>query len=126
MPKPLMPRRLRRINKAVTNRVQGVYAPYLPPLAVIVHKGRTSGREYRTPVTAFRSGDRLIVGLPYGADTDWVRNLLAEERGGVERLGRAHRIVRPRVLSAADADDLPTTARYAARYMDVLVADLED
>ncbi|MBD2898777.1 MULTISPECIES: nitroreductase family deazaflavin-dependent oxidoreductase [Actinomadura] len=126
MPKPLMPRRLRRINKAVTNRVQGVYAPYLPPLAVIVHKGRTSGREYRTPVTAFRSGDRLIVGLPYGADTDWVRNLLAEGRGGVERLGRVRRIARPRVLTAADAAELPPAARAVARYMDVLVADLED
>lgn len=126
MPKPLMPRRLRRINKAVTNRVQGVYAPYLPPLAVIVHKGRTSGREYRTPVTAFRSGDRLIVGLPYGADTDWVRNLLAEGRGGVERLGRVRRIARPRVLTAADAAELPAAARAVARYMDVLVADLED
>jgi deazaflavin-dependent oxidoreductase (nitroreductase family) len=125
MPKPLMPRRLRRINKAVTNRVQGVYAPYLPPLAVIVHKGRTSGREYRTPVTAFRSGDRIIVGLPYGADTDWVRNLLAAERGGVERLGRAHRIVRPRVLSSDETGDLPAAVRYAARYMDVLVADVE-
>ncbi|MEU6748780.1 nitroreductase family deazaflavin-dependent oxidoreductase [Spirillospora sp. NPDC046719] len=126
MPKPLMPRRLRRINKAVTNRVQGVYAPYLPPLAVIVHKGRTSGREYRTPVTAFRSGDRLIVGLPYGADTDWVRNLLAEGRGGVERLGRVRRIARPRVLTAADAAELPRAARAVARYMDVLVVDLED
>jgi deazaflavin-dependent oxidoreductase (nitroreductase family) len=125
MPKPLMPRRLRRINKAVTNRVQRVYAPYLPPLAVIVHKGRTSGREYRTPVTAFRSGDRLIVGLPYGADTDWVRNLLAEERGGVERLGRVRRIGRPRVLTAADAADLPAAVRPLTRYMDVLVADLE-
>ncbi|GAA0263765.1 nitroreductase family deazaflavin-dependent oxidoreductase [Actinomadura nitritigenes] len=125
MPKPLMPRRLRRINKAVTNRVQGVYAPYLPPLAVIVHKGRTSGREYRTPVTAFRSGDRLIVGLPYGADTDWVRNLLAEGRGGVERLGRVRRIAHPRVLTAADAAELPPAARAVTRYMDVLVADLD-
>ncbi|HEU5024699.1 MAG TPA: nitroreductase family deazaflavin-dependent oxidoreductase [Spirillospora sp.] len=125
MPKPLMPRRLRRINKAVTNRVQGVYAPYLPPLAVIVHKGRTSGREYRTPVTAFRSGGRLIVGLPYGADTDWVRNLLAEGRGGVERLGRVRRISGPRVLTADDAADLPAAARPLTRYMDVLVADLD-
>ncbi|QKG25513.1 nitroreductase family deazaflavin-dependent oxidoreductase [Actinomadura verrucosospora] len=125
MPKPLMPRRLRRINKAVTNRVQGVYAPYLPPLAVIVHKGRTSGREYRTPVTAFRSGDRIIIGLPYGTDTDWVRNLLAAGRGGVERLGRVRRITRPRVLTAADAAELPSLIRPITRSMDVLVADLD-
>ncbi|MER7541675.1 nitroreductase family deazaflavin-dependent oxidoreductase [Actinomadura sp.] len=126
MPKPLMPRWAPRFNKAVTNRIQGVYAPYVPPLAVIVHRGRRSGREYRTPVTAFRSGRRLIVGLPYGRDTDWVRNLLAEGRGGVQRMGRVRRIANPRVLTAAEAGDLPRPGRYAARWMDVLVADIED
>ncbi|MGP4022238.1 nitroreductase family deazaflavin-dependent oxidoreductase [Actinomadura sp. 3N407] len=126
MAKPLMPRALRGFNKAVTNRIQGVYAPYVPPLAMIVHKGRRSGREYRTPVTAFRSGRTLIVGLPYGADTDWVRNLLAEGRGGVERLGRVRRVGNPRVLTADEARELPPAGRHAARYMDVLVADIED
>ncbi|MFA1550671.1 nitroreductase family deazaflavin-dependent oxidoreductase [Actinomadura chokoriensis] len=125
MPKPLMPSWLLSFNKKVTNRIQGVYAPYLPPLAVVVHRGRRSGREYRTPVTAFRSGRRIIIGLPYGRDTDWVRNLLAEGRGGVERLGRAHRITGPRVLTAAETGDLPLPGRYAARYMDVLVAEIE-
>ncbi|MFA1540099.1 nitroreductase family deazaflavin-dependent oxidoreductase [Actinomadura monticuli] len=126
MRKPLMPSWLPSFNKKVTNRIQGVYAPYLPPLAMIVHRGRRSGREYRTPVTAFRSGGRLIVGLPYGRDTDWVRNLLAEGRGGVERLGRVRRITAPRVLTPAEAAELPAPGRFAARYMDVLVADIED
>ncbi|TDC45237.1 nitroreductase family deazaflavin-dependent oxidoreductase [Actinomadura sp. KC345] len=126
MAKALIPRQVRGFNKVVTNRVQGVYAPYLPPLAVVVHKGRRSGREYRTPVAAFRSGRSLIVGLPYGSDTDWVRNLLAERRGGVERLGRVRRVGNPRVLTAAEAGELPSAVRYAARYMDVLVADIED
>ncbi|TDB93369.1 nitroreductase family deazaflavin-dependent oxidoreductase [Actinomadura sp. 7K534] len=126
MAKALMPRGLRKVNKVFTNRIQGVYAPYVPPLAVVVHKGRRSGREYRTPVTAFRSGRTLVIGLPYGADTDWVRNLLAEGRGGVERLGRVRRIARPRVLAADEAQELPAVGRAAARYMDVLVADIED
>ncbi|GAA1851369.1 nitroreductase family deazaflavin-dependent oxidoreductase [Actinomadura bangladeshensis] len=126
MPKPLMPSWLPSFNKVVTNRIQGVYAPYLPPLAVIVHRGRRTGREYRTPVTAFRSGGRLIVGLPYGRDTDWVRNLLAEGRGGVERLGRLHRIAGPHVLTGAETGGLPAPVRWAARYMDVLVAEIED
>ncbi len=126
MAKPLIPRAVRGFNKAVTNRIQGLYAPYVPPLAVVVHRGRRSGREYRTPVTAFRSGRTLIIGLPYGADTDWVRNLLAEGRGGIERLGRARRIAGPRVHTAAEAGDLPAAGRFAARYMDVLVADIVD
>ncbi|WP_165978340.1 nitroreductase family deazaflavin-dependent oxidoreductase [Actinomadura darangshiensis] len=119
-----MPRSVARFNKVVTNRVQGVYAPFLPPFAMIVHKGRRSGREYRTPVTAFRSGGRLIVGLPYGRDADWVRNLLAEGHGGVERLGRVRRIENPQVLTAADTAELPAWTRQAARHMDILVADV--
>jgi hypothetical protein len=55
----LMPSWLPQVNKLITNPVQGLWAPYVPPYAVIVHRGRTSGRQYRTPVTAFRSGSRL-------------------------------------------------------------------
>ncbi|KAB2346097.1 nitroreductase family deazaflavin-dependent oxidoreductase [Actinomadura rudentiformis] len=125
MSRVLLPRSVARFNKVVTNRVQGIWAPYLPPWAVIVHRGRRSGREYRTPVNAFRSGDRLVVGLPYGADSDWVRNLIAEGHGGVERMGRVSRISNPRVLGESGADELPGPARCAVRYMDVLVADID-
>lgn len=43
-----------RFNKAVNNPVQGLYAWIVPPWAVILHRGRRSGRAYRTPVLAFR------------------------------------------------------------------------
>ncbi|MDL4775595.1 nitroreductase family deazaflavin-dependent oxidoreductase [Actinomadura xylanilytica] len=124
-----LPKSLARFNRVVTNRIQGVWAPFAPPLAVIVHRGRRTGREYRTPVLAFRDGRRLYVALPYGSDTDWVRNLLAEERGGVERLGRAGRLTEPRVVTEgtdASGAGLPGLARRIVRHMDVLVADIEE
>ncbi len=93
----LAPAGLPELNKRFTNRVQGLWAPYLPPFAMVVHRGRVSGREYRTPVVALRSGRFLIIALPYGDRTDWVRNLLAAGRGGVERLGRLHRVTGVRV-----------------------------
>jgi deazaflavin-dependent oxidoreductase (nitroreductase family) len=120
----LMPSWLPGINKAFFNRVQGLWAPYVPPYAVIVHKGRNTGTEYRTPVTAFRSGSRIAVPLAYGERTDWVRNLLAAERGGVERLGRLHRLTEPRVVS--DPAELPAPLRPLTRYMKFLVADIEE
>ncbi|MFC6882710.1 MULTISPECIES: nitroreductase family deazaflavin-dependent oxidoreductase [Actinomadura] len=123
----LLPRSVANANKVV-NRVQRIYAPFVPPFAVVVHKGRRSGREYRTPVAAYRFGDRIYIGLPYGRDSDWVRNLTAAGRGGVERLGRAHRITAPRVLTADDAasaEDLPAPVRYMARYVNVLAADID-
>jgi deazaflavin-dependent oxidoreductase (nitroreductase family) len=121
----LLPRSLARFNKVVTNRVQGLWAPYLPPYAVIVHRGRSSGTEYRTPVTAFRGDGILAVPLPYGADTDWVRNLLAADGGEVQRGGRVQRLVRPRVVESESDESLPKAARMALRRMRVLVADLE-
>lgn len=38
---------LAHFNRLVGNKVQGLWAPYLPPWAVIVHVGRVSKRQYR-------------------------------------------------------------------------------
>ena len=83
-----LPRSLARFNKKVTNRVQGRWAPWLPPWAVILHKGRKSGREYETPVLAFRSGPHLCVVLFYGDQAEWLRNVVAAGSAGVRRTGR--------------------------------------
>jgi deazaflavin-dependent oxidoreductase (nitroreductase family) len=121
----LAPSWLPAVNKVVTNRIQGLWAPYLPPYAVIVHRGRTSGKEYRTPVTAFRTGDRLVVPLFYGDRADWVRNLVAASQGGAERLGRLHRLSNVRVSDVAtDGDLVPPFARPVVRLVKILVADL--
>ena len=49
-------RRVAHFNKVVNNRIQSVYAWLVPPWAVILHRGRRSGRSYRTPVLAFNHG----------------------------------------------------------------------
>jgi hypothetical protein len=40
--------------------------------------GRTSGRPYETPVEAFATDDGFLVALPYGPDTDWLKNVLVD------------------------------------------------
>jgi hypothetical protein len=46
--------------------------------AALRHVGRRSGRTYVTPVVAKLASDHtVVIPLPYGADTDWCRNLLA-------------------------------------------------
>ncbi len=90
-------RRLAAFNRVVTNPIQGVYAWLLPPWAVILHRGRRSGRLYRTPVLAVRRGEHIAVRVLYGVESDWVRNLLAAgPRGrsphalqGADRVARA-------------------------------------
>ena len=85
-----LPRRLAAFNRVVTNPIQGTYAWLIPPWALLIHRGRRSGRVYRTPVMARRRGDELHVLALYGPHSDWVLNLLAAHEGQVVRGGRTY------------------------------------
>jgi deazaflavin-dependent oxidoreductase (nitroreductase family) len=93
-----IPRGVARFNRVVTNRVQGTWAWLAPPWAVIVHRGRRSGRVYRTPVVASARRGRFRVAILYGERSDWVLNLLAGG-GQVVRRGRTYPLIDPRVES---------------------------
>jgi len=71
--------------KVALNRVTGPLFRGLPGMGVLVHHGRKSGERSQTPVNVFpRPGDRHVVALTYGPDTDWLKNVLAA--GGCELL----------------------------------------
>jgi deazaflavin-dependent oxidoreductase (nitroreductase family) len=110
-----LPRRLARFNRVVTNPVQGLYAWILPPWAVILHRGRRSGRAYRTPVLAFRHDRSLVVALIYGEESDWLRNLQAAGGGHVVRGGRTFELGSPHVVET-DADELSRLSAGARAY----------
>ena len=120
----IMPPWLPAFNRRVTNRIQGIYAPYLPPLAVVVHVGRTSGRVYTTPVTAQLYDGKVAIALPYSARAQWVRNLQAAGGGEMIRRGRRLRFTHPRVVTDADTETLPPLMARLVRRMPILLADL--
>jgi deazaflavin-dependent oxidoreductase (nitroreductase family) len=93
-----LPRRLAKFNRVVTNRVLGPFARYVPGFAVVSHVGRRSGRTYRTPVNLFRRGDDYVIALMYGADSQWVRNVLAAGGADLETRGRRLHLVGPDVV----------------------------
>lgn len=93
-----LPRALARFNRVATNRIGRVLAPRLPGAGVIVHRGRKSGREYRTPISAFRRPGGYAVALTYGPDAEWVRNVLAAGDAVLETGGRQIRVTYPRVV----------------------------
>ena len=103
-----------RFNKRVTNRIQGLYAWLVPPWAVIVHRGRRSGREYRTPLFAFRRGRTLVIALLYGEESDWLRNL-RPEGGHVIRAGRTFAVGPPEIIETSAADSLLARLSYPER-----------
>jgi deazaflavin-dependent oxidoreductase (nitroreductase family) len=94
-----------RFNRLVTNRIQGLYAWLLPPWAVILHRGRRSGRHYRTPLFAFRRDRTLVIALFYGQESDWLRNLQAGG-GHVIRAGRTFTVRPPEVIDTSAAGPL--------------------
>ncbi len=108
-----LPRSLARFNRVVTNRIQRLWAPYLPPWVLLTHRGRVSGREYRNPVFATRRGSQLRLAVLYGTESDWVRNLLAAGGASLVRLGRPLRVVEPELVASAGRDDLGWLGRAA-------------
>jgi deazaflavin-dependent oxidoreductase (nitroreductase family) len=122
-----LPRELARFNRVVTNPIQGQWAWLLPPWAVICHRGRRSGRAYRTPVLAFKRGRRLAIVILYGEESDWLRNVLAGG-GQVVRAGRTNDLIDPRVLDADAAEGISPLGLLLGRRLSgrVLVANLGD
>jgi deazaflavin-dependent oxidoreductase (nitroreductase family) len=113
------PRWLAGFNRRVTNRVTGLVAPRLPGFGVIVHRGRRSGRPYRTPVNVFRAPGGYVVALTYGAESDWVKNVLAAGGGELEWRGRRVQLTAPRIVHDEGRGEVPLLVRLPLRLMGV-------
>jgi deazaflavin-dependent oxidoreductase (nitroreductase family) len=114
-----IPRVVGKWNKAGLNRVTRHIAPWLPGLGLVVHRGRRSGRSYRTPVNVFPTADGFVFALTYGPDTDWVKNVLAA--GGCELLtrGRTVRLAAPRLYHDESRAGIRPFERQLLRVMGV-------
>ena len=77
-----------------------------PIFAVVEHRGRKTGRGYRTPVAARRSGDGFTIALAFGAQVDWYRNLVAAGGGTIRLRGVVYAVTAPEQVDAATV--LPT------------------
>ncbi|MEA2525641.1 MAG: hypothetical protein QOF73_2868 [Thermomicrobiales bacterium] len=114
------PRSLARINRRITNPVARRFAGRVPPFAIVVHTGRRSGREYRTPVMAFRSPEGFVVALTYGPDADWVRNVLAAGGCSLEYCERRVTLTEPRLTGMSEVERLlPRLVRLVLRLLRV-------
>ena len=115
-----LPARLARINRRVTNPLTRRFAGRVPPFAIVEHRGRTSGREYRTPVISFAAGQATIVALTYGAGTDWVKNVLVAGECVLVRRGRRVALRNPRLVGERDGlPRIPGVVRPVLRLLDV-------
>jgi deazaflavin-dependent oxidoreductase (nitroreductase family) len=104
------------INKLVTNPILRPVAARAPYFGIVVHRGRVSGRVYRTPVNVFLQGEEVIFALTYGPDRDWVRNVIHRGRFSLIHRGRSIELIEPRLQETKEAPAaVPAVARVILR-----------
>lgn len=124
-----LPHALARFNRYATNHVTRLFAGWMPGFAIVIHTGRRSGRGYRTPVNAFRVGERYRIALTYGVGSDWVRNVMAADGCEIVRLGRHVALTNPRIVTDPGQHWAPPLVRQvlgvigASQYMELTAID---
>lgn len=106
-----LPRAVARFNHVVTNNTIGLLAPILPNFGVVTHVGRKSGRTFRTPVNVFKRGSEYIIALTYGAEADWVRNVLASGGCELKTMGRTVKLTNVRLFHDESHSMMPLPVR---------------
>ncbi len=114
-----IPKRVARWNKRFTNRITLRIAGWMPGFAIVNHTGRRSGRRYRTPVNVFRDGSRYVFALTYGAESDWVQNVLAAGGCVIETRRRRITLVDPERFADPPRRLVPIPARWILRLLSV-------
>jgi deazaflavin-dependent oxidoreductase (nitroreductase family) len=74
---------------------------HLPMLAVVHHRGRRSGRTYRTPVVARPTNNGFVISLTFGEQADWFRNVQAAGGCIVRWKGMDYPLIEPEVVDWA-------------------------
>ncbi|MFC9439754.1 nitroreductase family deazaflavin-dependent oxidoreductase [Nocardia sp. NPDC057030] len=107
----VLPRALAKFNRHATNRAAGLLAGRAPGFALVQHRGRKSGREYRTPVAVFHRDGVYRIALTYGRDVDWVKNISAAGDFTLHTRGRAIHLTNPTVRQDPSAQWAPAPVR---------------
>ena len=95
---PFVLNAVRRSGRAMKPLVLRRAGAAQSPTAVVEHVGRTSGRHYETPVVATTIEGGYAIALPYGPNTDWLKNVLAAGRVTLRHDGASHELERPVVV----------------------------
>jgi deazaflavin-dependent oxidoreductase (nitroreductase family) len=103
--------RMAQFNKVATNRVFRLIAPWMIGFCMLEHRGRRSGRVYRIPIMIFRSRTGFVVALTYGAETDWVKNVIAAGGCDIKSRGHEYRLINPRIVHDESRSAMPPIIR---------------
>src|SRR5215213_7958491 len=112
-----LPKVVARANRKITNPITRRFAGRLAPFALVEHRGRKSGKLFRTPVMTFTHRNDRIFALSYGKDVDWVKNVLAADGCTVEYKRQRIRLAGPALVRGSPNDQpLPAFVRMILRF----------
>jgi deazaflavin-dependent oxidoreductase (nitroreductase family) len=102
------PPRFGGITTRLVRRTTGLVLPlagkrWNPLFAVVLHRGRRSGRVHATPVAARRVADGFVIALAFGSRVDWYRNLRAADGGRIRWRGQDYPVGGPETIEPAVA-----------------------
>jgi deazaflavin-dependent oxidoreductase (nitroreductase family) len=110
--------RLWRFRRGVNRYINPITRPVarrLPTFAILTHRGRKTGRTYRTPINVFRRCNRYFFFLTYGSDVQWVKNVLATGSCSIETRGRVVELVEPELVTDPKLGPAPPHVRFVER-----------
>ena len=93
---------VRRLGRATKGFVLSSAGTAGNSVSVVHHVGRTTGRVYETPIGAVPTDDGFVIALPYGSNTDWLKNVLARGQATIVHDGTSHAVDRPELIDIAD------------------------
>jgi deazaflavin-dependent oxidoreductase (nitroreductase family) len=108
---------LRRVATRFVDPILRPLAGRLPTFGIVQHRGRSTGRLYRTPVNVFRRGDTFLFFLTYGSDVQWVKNVLVGGGCTIETRGETLRLVNPELITDPEMKLAPPIARFVERHL---------
>lgn len=98
-------------NQAVTNRITSRFAGRVAGFAMLTHRGRRSGRMYRTPVNVFKTSNGFLIALTYSREAEWVKNVLAAGGAELETQGAHYKVEDPIVIHDPSRQNFPPMVR---------------
>jgi deazaflavin-dependent oxidoreductase (nitroreductase family) len=105
-------RPLTRILNPFILRVAGGW--WFPMFSLLEHRGHRTGRMYVTPVTAMPRAGWFWLGLTFGRDSGWARNVLAAGECTIRYRGTDYHLVEPAVIDGPSVGSrLPRLMRFA-------------
>ncbi|MDH3731748.1 MAG: nitroreductase family deazaflavin-dependent oxidoreductase [Acidimicrobiia bacterium] len=112
----VLPRWLARLNRRLINPVAAKLAADRGPFSKVVHIGRKSGKERRTPVTVFVDGTTYRIALTYGPSADWVLNVMAAGEFWLEHRRTLVHLTELEIVDASQAvSHVPSAVKAALR-----------